>query len=120
MKHKNKKAVYLNDLPGFSWAAAGNNPDGYGKVAISGESFWLCDCHKNHQGLWYGTIANNLLCTRDHGLTYGQRVSFHIAEMKIDDAAERQALHKLKEMISNHERTLEHAQALLKKHETPN
>jgi len=66
---------HLNDIPGFQWAAfkAGN---GYGKVCLCHESFWIEECVERGDGVVEGVVANFLLAEEDHGLKYGDRVTF--------------------------------------------
>jgi len=68
----------LNTIKGFNWAAAGNNKKGFGKVSICGESFWLKNCIRGEDGQWSGVVDNYLIFTEEHGLKYGDKVTFSI------------------------------------------
>jgi len=62
------KIKHLNDIPGFSWVATGNNNDGFGKVSICHESFWLKGCHEKN-GMWpqIGYIVDKLNANTKQG-----------------------------------------------------
>ena len=70
--------VYLDGIPGFNWASAGNNSENFGKVSITGECFWLRECYEDDNNLWHGIIDNLLVVTSEHGLRFNQKVSFHV------------------------------------------
>lgn len=66
---------HLNDIPGFQWAAFKTGND-YGKVCLCHESFWIEECVEREDGVVEGVVANFLLAPEDHGLDYGDKVSF--------------------------------------------
>jgi len=79
-KGKDNTMKYLNEITGFEWASA-PIPEGFAKVCLCHEAFWIKDC-KEENGLWTGTVDNMLICTEDHGLLYGDTVSFTVTEIE--------------------------------------
>lgn len=70
-----KMSKLLNEVPGFSWVTEPRE-DGYAKCSAGGESFWLKGCEHKDGQRWIGTVDNELVCTEDHGLKYGDVVWF--------------------------------------------
>ena len=68
----------LNDICGF--VGASDKGDGYFKVKVQNESFWLRNCEKDESGIWHGIVDNSLLNTEFHGLDYNDRVIFELIE----------------------------------------
>ena len=68
---------HLNDIPGFDWATL-KLVDGErcAKVCVGRESFWIAECVEESDGKISGEVANVLLFTCEHGLMYGDRVTF--------------------------------------------
>jgi hypothetical protein len=69
---------HLNSIEGFNWVSTGNNSENMGKVSICGESFWLRECKKQADGIWYGIVDNSPLFTEVHGLKLNDNVTFTI------------------------------------------
>lgn len=66
---------FLNNMNNFSFATD-INKDGFAKVGVGGESFWIADCTKEGDKIT-GVIDNALICTgTGHGLALGDTVSF--------------------------------------------
>jgi hypothetical protein len=74
LNHDNE--VLLNDLPGFQWASSPRG-DGFAKVCLCGESFWLRECaRQDDTDLWSGIVDNELVDTQEHGLDLDDVVCF--------------------------------------------
>jgi hypothetical protein len=67
---------FLNHVTGFSWATKPRDGDGYAKVSVGGESFWLRDCEEVDATTFMGVIDNELVCTDTHGLLLDDVVFF--------------------------------------------
>jgi hypothetical protein len=71
-----KWPILLNDLAGFQWASSPRG-DGFAKVCLCGESFWLRECtRQDDTDLWSGIVDNELVDTQEHGLDLDDVVCF--------------------------------------------
>ncbi len=66
---------HLNDITGFNWVSSGRE-NRFAKVSICGERFWLKDCEQKEDGSFVAVVNNYPLCTKEHGLKFGDEVSF--------------------------------------------
>lgn len=66
---------HLNDIKGFIGLI--KNDGNAFKVTVQNEHFWIRDCNYK-DGLWYGVVDNELLMTENHGLEFGDTVSFEL------------------------------------------
>ena len=64
----------LNDRPSFR-GASDMNSEGYAKVSLGGESFWIKNCFRHMEDI-IGIVDNRLLFSDRHFIHCGDKVRF--------------------------------------------